>query len=43
LIFVAPRPARSLGDIAIVLSLTVSGHVVVNHVAYWLGVRDVKW
>lgn len=43
LILVAPRSALSLGDIAIVLSLTVGGHVVVNHVAYWLGVRDVKW
>jgi CDP-2,3-bis-(O-geranylgeranyl)-sn-glycerol synthase len=43
LIFVAPRSALSLGDIAIVLSLTIAGHVVVNHVAYGLGIRDVKW
>jgi CDP-2,3-bis-(O-geranylgeranyl)-sn-glycerol synthase len=43
MILVAPRSALSLGDIAIVLTLTVGGHIVVNHVGYWLGVRDVKW
>jgi hypothetical protein len=39
----APRAALSLGDIAIVLALTAIGHITVNHLAYWLGIRDVKW
>jgi CDP-2,3-bis-(O-geranylgeranyl)-sn-glycerol synthase len=43
LILVAPRSALSLGDVALVLGLTVGGHIIVNHVAYWFGVRDVKW
>jgi CDP-2,3-bis-(O-geranylgeranyl)-sn-glycerol synthase len=43
LVLVAPRSALSLGDIALVLGLTAGGHIVVNHLAYWLGVRDVKW
>jgi CDP-2,3-bis-(O-geranylgeranyl)-sn-glycerol synthase len=43
LMLVAPRSALSLGDIAIVVSLTFGGHIAVNHVAYWLGIRDVKW
>jgi CDP-2,3-bis-(O-geranylgeranyl)-sn-glycerol synthase len=43
LILVAPRAALSLGDIAIVLALTAIGHIAVNHLAYWLGIRDVKW
>ena len=43
LILIAPRSELSLGDLAIVLSLTFAGHIVVNHVAYWLGIRDVRW
>ena len=43
LVFVAPRAALGAGDIAVVLVLSVGGHIVVNHLAYWLGIRDVKW
>jgi CDP-2,3-bis-(O-geranylgeranyl)-sn-glycerol synthase len=43
LLLVGPRAALTPGDIAIVLGLTFGGHIVVNHVAYWLGIRDVKW
>lgn len=43
LVLVGPDSALSLGDIATVLSLTFGGHIVVNHVAYCLGIRDVKW
>jgi CDP-2,3-bis-(O-geranylgeranyl)-sn-glycerol synthase len=43
LLLVAPRSALTPDDIAIVLGLTFGGHIVANHVAYWLGIRDVKW
>ena len=43
LILVASRSALSLGDIAIALGLSFGGHIAVNHTAYWLGIRDVKW
>jgi CDP-2,3-bis-(O-geranylgeranyl)-sn-glycerol synthase len=43
LIVVAPRATLALGDVIIVLALSFGGHVAVNHAAYWLGIRDVKW
>ncbi|MBI1848425.1 MAG: CDP-archaeol synthase [Candidatus Rokubacteria bacterium] len=43
LIVVAPRAALGLGDIALVLGVSAAGHIAVNHAAYWLGIRDVKW
>jgi CDP-2,3-bis-(O-geranylgeranyl)-sn-glycerol synthase len=43
LILVAPRSTLGLGDIALVLALSFGGHIAVNHAAYWLGIRDVKW
>ncbi|HSE02614.1 MAG TPA: CDP-archaeol synthase [Methylomirabilota bacterium] len=33
----------SWGDLAIILMLSVVGHVLVNHLGYWLGIRDVRW
>jgi CDP-2,3-bis-(O-geranylgeranyl)-sn-glycerol synthase len=30
-------------DLATVLLLSVAGHVLVNHLGYWLGIRDVRW
>ena len=33
LVFVAPRAALGAGDIAVVLVLSVGGHIVVNHLA----------
>lgn len=40
---VAPRSALGPSDIVLVLGLSFGGHIVVNHAAYWLGIRDVKW
>jgi CDP-2,3-bis-(O-geranylgeranyl)-sn-glycerol synthase len=35
--------ALSSVDLVLILVLSVIGHVLVNHLAYRLGVRDVKW
>ncbi len=35
--------ALSWVDLATILALSVIGHILVNHLAYWLGIRDVKW
>jgi CDP-2,3-bis-(O-geranylgeranyl)-sn-glycerol synthase len=43
LLVVWPRAALTAGDVAIVLGVSVAGHVAVTHAAYWLGIRDVKW
>jgi CDP-2,3-bis-(O-geranylgeranyl)-sn-glycerol synthase len=43
LVLVAPRSTLGLGDVALVLVLSFGGHIAVNHVAYWLGIRDVRW
>jgi len=43
LVFVAPRAALGLWDVAFVVALSFGGHVLVNHAAFWLGIREVKW
>ncbi len=43
LLFVWPRVALGWGDLAIVLGLSFGGHILVNHLGYWLGVRDARW
>ncbi len=43
LVLVWPRAALSLADVAVVLALSFVGHILVNHVGYWLGVRDARW
>ncbi len=43
LILVAPRSTLGLGDVVLVLVLSFGGHIAVNHAAYWLGIRDVRW
>jgi CDP-2,3-bis-(O-geranylgeranyl)-sn-glycerol synthase len=43
LILVAPSARLGPGDVVLVLVLSFVGHIGVNHVAYWLGIRDVKW
>jgi CDP-2,3-bis-(O-geranylgeranyl)-sn-glycerol synthase len=43
LVLVSPRSTLEPGDIALVLGLSFGGHIAVNHAAYWLGIRDVKW
>lgn len=37
------QAALSPADLVTILLLTVAGHILVNHIAYWLGIRDVKW
>jgi hypothetical protein len=39
----AHRAGLSLGDIAMVLGVSFAGHIGVNHLAYRVGIRDVKW
>jgi CDP-2,3-bis-(O-geranylgeranyl)-sn-glycerol synthase len=43
LTLVAPGSTLRLADVALVLGLSFGGHIAVNHAAYWLGIRDVKW
>jgi hypothetical protein len=40
---VASRATLSLWDLVIVVALSFGGHILINHSAYWLGIRDVKW
>jgi CDP-2,3-bis-(O-geranylgeranyl)-sn-glycerol synthase len=35
--------ALAWADLALILLLSVAGHVLVNHLGYWLGIRDVRW
>ena len=35
--------ALSRVDLVTILLLSVAGHVLVNHLGYWLGIRDVRW
>ena len=37
------RAALSWADVATILLLTVAGHILVNHLGYWIGIRDVRW
>jgi CDP-2,3-bis-(O-geranylgeranyl)-sn-glycerol synthase len=37
------RATLSWADLAIILLLSVAGHALVNHLGYWLGIRDVRW
>ncbi|HET9923119.1 MAG TPA: CDP-archaeol synthase, partial [Methylomirabilota bacterium] len=37
------QAALSWADLATILLLTVGGHILVNHLGYWIGIRDVKW
>jgi CDP-2,3-bis-(O-geranylgeranyl)-sn-glycerol synthase len=43
LVLVAPRAALGRWDVVIVVAVSFVGHVLVNHAAYRLGIRDVKW
>jgi len=35
--------ALSGADVVTIVLLSVAGHGLVNHLGYWLGIRDVKW
>ena len=37
------RAALPWLDLATILLLTVAGHILVNHLGYWIGIRDVRW
>jgi CDP-2,3-bis-(O-geranylgeranyl)-sn-glycerol synthase len=43
LVLVAPRATLSLWDLVIAVALSFGGHILINHTAYSLGIRDVKW
>lgn len=43
LALVRGRAALTWSDLATILLLTVAGHVLVNRLGYWMGVRDVRW
>lgn len=43
LILVWPMVALSFADVGIILLLTFAGHILINHIGFWLGVRNVKW
>lgn len=43
LVLVAPWLLLSWSDLIMVLLLSVVGHIIVSHVGYWTGIRDVKW
>ena len=43
LALVGAQAALSWVDLATILLLSVAGHVLVNHLGYRLGIRDVRW
>jgi CDP-2,3-bis-(O-geranylgeranyl)-sn-glycerol synthase len=43
LALVRGQAALSWADLATILLLTGAGHIVVNHLGYWIGIRDVRW
>jgi CDP-2,3-bis-(O-geranylgeranyl)-sn-glycerol synthase len=40
---VAGRAVLFWSDLVMILVLSLVGHIVVTRVAYWIGIRDVKW
>lgn len=40
---VAGRAVLSWSDLVMIPVLSLVGHIVVTRVAYWIGIRDVKW
>lgn len=43
LVLVWPVAGLGWADAVVILALSPLGHVAVNHVGYWLGVRDTRW
>jgi CDP-2,3-bis-(O-geranylgeranyl)-sn-glycerol synthase len=43
LVLVHTRVALAWTDILAILLLSFCGHILVNHLGYWLGVRDTRW
>jgi CDP-2,3-bis-(O-geranylgeranyl)-sn-glycerol synthase len=40
---VAGRAVLSWTDLGMILALSLAGHIVITRMAYWTGIRDVKW
>ena len=40
---VAGRAVLSWTDLVMILALSLAGHIVITRMAYWTGIRDVKW
>ena len=43
LVLIAPLARLAWLDVAAIVAISFLGDVAVNHVAFWLGVRDTKW
>jgi CDP-2,3-bis-(O-geranylgeranyl)-sn-glycerol synthase len=43
LVLLGSQARLSVPDYGLILGMTAGGHIVVNHVAYRLGVRDTPW
>ncbi len=43
LVLVWGRAPLSWGDVAAILFVTSIGHIAVNHLGYWIGIRNVRW
>ena len=43
LALVHARVALAWSDLLAILALSFCGHILVNHLGYWLGVRDTRW
>ena len=37
------RVSLASTDAAVILGVTAGGHILVNHLGYWLGIRDTRW
>ena len=43
LVFVWYSVTLSMIDVVLILVLSFAGHILINHLGYWLGVRNVRW
>lgn len=43
LVLVHTRVVLAWADVLAILLLSFCGHILVNHLGYWLGVRDTRW
>lgn len=43
LIFTWGCASLAWSDLAAILLVSAGGHVLVNHLGYWIGIRDLKW
>jgi CDP-2,3-bis-(O-geranylgeranyl)-sn-glycerol synthase len=43
LVFMWPWIRLSWQEVLLIFEVSFAGHIVVNHIAYWLGIRDTAW